>query len=109
MDWDFGLSPESEAQVELIDGLAEVRKHGVEETDLSNVEVAVAFQTFAIGLLSTADVDGPEQSSADEHSCPVCDAVIEDIDAMGLSADVKCLPCECIVPSHELSEELLLG
>lgn len=104
MKTDFYLEPESEAEIELVDLLAEAREVGLEKAGLSPQEVSIVFQQFAIGALHE-----PEQVSEPQATCPVCGTEIDSVETTGIGSQPIVQPCGCETTYDQLPEDLFLS
>jgi formylmethanofuran dehydrogenase subunit E len=86
---DIAIQPENEEEVEFLDQLTEARTYAIEETSLSEAEIAAVFSQFSSGLCT-------EHTPAERHGeveCPTCGEPVKAVDAPAMGSDPTCKPC----------------
>lgn len=90
MKFDIHIIPNNEDEVELLQRLSNVREFGIEETDMSESEVAALFAQFASGLHTEED---KQEEDYYEFPCPVCEGLVEDVQTPGMGQNPIIQPC----------------
>lgn len=103
MKLDIAIQPETEEEAELLDMLTEARAYAIDETNLTEAEIASVYSQFSSGLASEHDDGGPKTS---DLYCPECEEPVEDVEAGGMGADPVCQPCGHEVEWSELPADL---
>ena len=91
MKFDIHIAPNTEEEVELLEQLSEAREFGIEETSMTESEIAAVYAQFASGIHTEEEED--EQESYYEFSCPVCDGVVKDVQTPGMGQNPIIKPC----------------
>jgi len=90
MKFDIHITPNTEEEVQLLEQLSQAREFGIEETEMSESELAAVFAQFASGIHTE---EQEEEKSYYEFSCPVCDGVVKDVQTPGMGEDPIIQPC----------------
>lgn len=102
MKHDILIQPETEEEVELLNILTDAREYAIEETNLTEAEIAAVYSQFSSGLSSEHDDD----IQRSDLYCPECEEPVEDVEAGGMGADPVCQPCGHEVEWSDLPADL---
>lgn len=102
MKLDIVVHPDTEEEAEFLSLLSEAREFGVEETTLTEAEVASVFSQFASGL--STEFDSPKEKSS--LDCPQCGEPVEEVEADGMGVDPTIQPCGHVVDWADLPADL---
>lgn len=103
MKFDYVIEPESKAEKDLIDSVAQARDTA-QSQGMSSESIETVLLLFAMRLGGN---NVSEQKPPQTYECPSCGGPLEDVEAQGIGESLISIPCGCQIAMDELSNDAL--
>lgn len=100
MKFDYVIEPESKAEKDLIDSVAQARDTA-QSRGVSSESIETVLLLFAMRLGGN---NVSEQKSPQTFECPSCGAPLDDVESQGIGESLISIPCGCEIEVDELSD-----
>jgi len=100
MKFDYVIEPESKAEKDLIDSVAQARDTA-QSRGVSSESIETVLLLFAMRLGGN---NVSEKESSQTFECPSCGEPLKDVETQGIGESLISIPCNCNIEVDDLSD-----